>query len=135
MVRWGYTNTEGKIYGYLLLSEKPLTIDNLLELTNLSRTSISTSLSKLVRDYLVMANREKRVKHFSPIPRFAEKFMEQPKELLDREVIPLVEISGEIASKAPSDEYRNRMEMIKDNLENLKGMLVELIRIEEEKEL
>ncbi len=133
MVRWGYTNTEGNIYGNLLLSESPLTIENLLKLTNLSRTSISTSLKRLVRDDLVTMKREKRVKYFSPNPIFAEKFIEQPKELLNREVIPLLEILGELSMKASSEEQKKKLSEIMKNLETLRDLLTKLIKIEEGK--
>ncbi len=133
MVRWGYTNTEGKIYGILLISEKPLTITDLLQLTDLSRTSISTSLKRLVSDDLVNVKREKKIKYFSPNPIFIEKFMEQPKELLNKEIIPLVEIVEELSTKATSDEYKRKLLKMRENLKNLENLLKMFIKIEEEK--
>ena len=132
MIRWGYNSTEGMIYGILLLSEKPLTIKNILELTNLSRTSISTSLKRLVGDDLVSVRREKKVKYFSPNPIFREKFMEQPKELLNKEIIPIVGIIEEISQSAHSEEYKKKLINIKRNLEDLENILNIIIKIEKE---
>ncbi len=132
MIRWGYNSTEGKIYGILLLSERPLTIKDILELTNLSRTSISTSLKRLVGDDLVTVRREKKVKYFSPNPIFREKFMEQPKELLNKEIIPIVGIIEELSKNAHSEEYRKKLMDIKRNLEDLENLLKVIIKIEKE---
>ena len=135
MVRWGYTNTEGRIYGILLLSEKPLTIVDLLKLTDLSRTSISTSLKRLVGDDLVNVKREKRIKYFSPNPMFTEKFMKQPRELLNKEIIPLVKILEELSAKAKSEEYKEKLMRMEEDLKNLESLLKIFIKIEEEKKL
>ena len=131
MVRWGYTNTEGKIYGILLVSEKTLTIMDLLKLTDLSRTSISISLKRLVRDDLVTVRREKKIKYFSPNPIFTEKFMEQPRELLNKEIIPLIGIVEDLLTKATSEEHRRKLERMKDNLKNLEDVLKMFVRAEE----
>ena len=132
MIRWGYNSTEGRIYGILLLSEKPLTIKDILEMTNLSRTSISTSLKRLVGDELVTVRREKKVKYFSPNPIFREKFMEQPKELLNKEIIPIVDIIEELSQNAHSEEYKKKLINIKRNLEDLENLLHIIIKIEKE---
>ncbi len=133
MVRWGYTSTEGRIYALLLISENPLTINDLLNLTDLSRTSISTSLKRLVGDDLVNVRREKKVKYFSPNPSFTEKFMEQPRELLNKEVVPLVKIVEELSEKASSEAQKRKLSEMEEDLKNLKTLLEMFIKIEEEK--
>jgi DNA-binding transcriptional regulator GbsR (MarR family) len=133
MVRWGYTNTEGMIYGILLISEKPMSINDFLKITDLSRTSISTSLKRLAHDELVDVNKIKRVKYFTPNPAFTRKFMEQPRELLSREIIPMLQIINSLLEKANSEEQREKLEEIRKELENLKELLKEIIEIEEKK--
>ena len=54
LTRLGYNETDGKIYGILLLSPKPLTIDELCEATNLSRTTVSTSLTTVSYTHLTL---------------------------------------------------------------------------------
>ena len=132
MVRWGYTNTEGRIYGILLISENPLTIKDFLKLTDLSRTSISTSLKRLVRDDIVNVGREKRIKYFSPNPIFTKKFLEQPEDLLYKEVIPLLKILDELSAKA-SGESKEKLERLKEDLKNLENILSLFVKIEEDK--
>ena len=117
--RWGYTHTDGKIYAYLLLSERPLTISELAEATRLSRSSVSVSLSRLTRDYLVTYRKEGKTKYFSAVPAFLEKFLRQPRDILEREVRPLKEIVKVLAEKAESEDARVRFEGILDDLSTL----------------
>ena len=133
MVRWGYTNTEGRIYGILLISEKPLTIKDLLKLTDLSRTSISTSLKRLARDELVNVKREKKIKYFTPNTLFTDKFMKQPKDLLNKEIVPLLTIVNELSKNASSEEYREKLLKLQEDLKNLEILLNTIIRLEENK--
>ncbi len=130
MVRWGYKQIEGKIYGLLLVSRDPLTIADLVRLTGMSRTSISVSLSKLERDYLVTYTKNGRTKLFSPIPAFVDKFMEQPKILLEREIRPASELLSSIIEKAGDQGYRSKLRRIKESLDELGSLLEEIISFE-----
>jgi DNA-binding transcriptional regulator GbsR (MarR family) len=132
MVRWGYTHTDGKIYGILSISERALTIDQLAEETGLSRSSVSTSLTKLSKDYFVTVKKKGRVKYFSPVPSFLEKFLDQPKELLEKEIIPLKEITEKMVKKAEDEHYRAKLEEMLKDLETLECVLNKIIRMEEE---
>ncbi len=91
LTRLGYNETDGRIYGVLLLSPRPLTIDELCEATNLSRTTVSTSLSKLVKGYLIHRTKDGRTKLHKAAPVLATKFFKQPMEILEMEVRPLKE--------------------------------------------
>ncbi|ASJ06769.1 helix-turn-helix domain-containing protein [Thermococcus pacificus] len=130
--RWGYSHTDGKIYAHLLLSERPLTISELAEATHLSRSSVSVSLSRLTRDYLVTYRKEGKTKYFSAVPAFLEKFLQQPKDILEREVRPLKEIIGRLAEKAESEEARTRFEGILNDLSTLECVLERIIKLEEQ---
>ena len=96
LTRLGYNETDGKIYGILLLSPKPLTIDELCEATNLSRTTVSTSLTKLVKGYLIHRTKNGRTKLHKATPILAAKFLRQPIEMLEMEVKPLKEAINRI---------------------------------------
>ena len=130
--RWGYTHTDGKIYAHLLLSEKPLTISELAEATRLSRSSVSVSLSRLTRDYLVTYRKEGKTKYFSAVPAFLEKFLQQPKDILEREVKPLKGIVTRLAEKAESEEAKMRFGNILDDLSILECVLERIIELEEQ---
>ncbi len=130
MVRWGYTHTEGRVYALLLLSDRSLTIEDLADMTELSRSSISSSLSRLSKDYLVTVKKHGRVKFFSPVPAFLETFLEQPRDLLEKEIKPLKEITERFIKKAETEEYRTRLEDLMRDLENLECVLQRIIEIE-----
>ena len=130
MVRWGYKHVEGRIYGFLLVSENSLSIADLVRLTGMSRTSISVSLSKLARDYLVTYTKNGKTKLFSPISSFMEKFMEQPKLLLDKEIIPAKDLLARMISKAEDQNYKVKLQRVEDSLNELISLLKEIIRFE-----
>ncbi len=132
MIRWGYTHTDGKVYALLLLNEKPLTINELVQLTGLSRSSVSTSLNKLARDYLVIVRKSGKTKLFYPIPAFLEKFLKQPKEILEKEVKPLKNIVSILMKRGQSFEQKVRFEEILSDLNALECVLSKIIKMEEE---
>jgi len=131
MVRWGYTATDGKVYALLLLSDRPMTITELAKETGLSRSSISVSLNRLVREYFVTCRREGKTKYFTAVPSFLEKFLRQPKEILEREVRPLEEIVKSMIEKS-DDDMKPRLKAILDDLKKLECVLELIIRVEEE---
>ncbi len=128
--RWGYSHTDAKVYAYLLLSEEPLTINDLVELTNLSRSSISVSLSKLTKDYMVSVRKVGKTKYFYPIPAFLEKFLKQPEEMLEREILPLKELVKKLIDESDSEDYQEKLSQILEDLANLECVLRKVIEIE-----
>jgi DNA-binding transcriptional regulator GbsR (MarR family) len=129
MSRWGFNYNEAYVYSLLLLSQKPLTINDLVSLTGLSRSAISTLLKKLSREYMVIVRRRGRVKYFSPRIVFVEKFLEQPREMLEREVRPLKDIVSKIMVGA-DPEYRRWLERIFEELDRLECILIEINKLE-----
>ncbi|BAA29918.1 156aa long hypothetical protein [Pyrococcus horikoshii OT3] len=130
MERWGYDRTGGKIYAILLLSSKPLTISELTKITGLSRSSVSMALSKLSREYLVTYTKEKKTKYFYAVPAFLEKFLQQPKEILEREIKPLKEIVIKLSENSNEDE-KSRFKDILSDLSTLECVLKKIIELEE----
>ncbi|MFA4639834.1 GbsR/MarR family transcriptional regulator [Pyrococcus kukulkanii] len=133
MVRWGYTSTEGKVYATLLLSSTPMTITELVEKTGLSRSSVSISLTRLSRDYLVTCRKRGRIKYFTASPAFFEKFLHQPKEMLEREIRPLEEIVKSMMRKY-DENMKSKLNAILNDLKKLECVLELIIRVEEESE-
>lgn len=133
MERWGYGRTEGRIYAVLLLSAGALTIAELAKRTNLSRSSVSVALSKLVRDYLVTYRKEGKTKYFSAVPAFLEKFLQQPKEILERDVKPMQEIVASLRENADG-EKRRRYDALLDDLNTLECVLRKVIELEKNSE-
>ncbi|WP_457752022.1 GbsR/MarR family transcriptional regulator [Thermococcus sp.] len=130
LMRWEYSHVEAKVYALLLLSDRPLTISELAKETGLSRSSISTSLGRLTREYLVEMRKEGRTKYFTARPLFLEKFLEQPKVILEREVLPLEDVLRRMLDETDSEERRRKLEEIMKNLRFLEYALLRLIEIE-----
>ncbi|WP_297499578.1 helix-turn-helix domain-containing protein [Thermococcus sp.] len=132
--RWGYSRTEGKVYAVLLMKARPMTISELAKETGLSRSSISVALSSLVREYFATYRREGKTKYFSAVPAFLEKFLQQPRELLEREIRPMEEIVKGLIENAGEEEkilYRALLE----DLSTLECVLERLMEFEESEEL
>ncbi|ASJ02358.1 transcriptional regulator [Thermococcus profundus] len=130
LTRWGYGSTEARVYAVLLFHGKPMTISTLAEETGLSRSSISIALSKLTREYLVACRRRGRIKYFTAMPIFLEKFLKIPKDTLEREIKPLKEIVEKLVNEADEDRKR-QFEGIKKELDVLECILRKIIELEE----
>ncbi|WP_297438072.1 GbsR/MarR family transcriptional regulator [Thermococcus sp.] len=108
--RWGYTLSEGRVYAVLLLNKEPMSISAIKDATGLSRSTVSTALSKLSRDYLVVARVEGRNKLFSALPGFFNIFMRQPREMLEREVRPAIRLLKDSGANGEVLEEFKRLE-------------------------
>ncbi len=131
MTRWGYSHTDAKVYAYLLLSEEPLSINDLVELTDLSRSSISVALSRLTKDYMVNVRKVGKTKFFTPIPAFFEKFLHQPRETLEKEVVPLKETVERIIETTSDSDHRLKLQVLLDDILQLECILRQIIEFEE----
>ncbi len=123
MTRWHYTHADAKVYAALLLSEKPLTIDAIVGRTGLSRSSVSISLSKLAKDYLVSYTKRGKTKLFKAIPGFLEIFVRQPHEHLENEVKPLRRIAEALARE------KGKLHYVAEDLRRLEALLEEVVEI------
>ncbi|WP_456368381.1 GbsR/MarR family transcriptional regulator [Thermococcus sp.] len=132
--RWGYSRTEGKVYAILLMRARPMTISELAKETGLSRSSISVALSNLARHYLVTYRKEGKTKYFSAVPAFLEKFLQQPKEMLEREIKPMKEIVEDLVRNSGEEEKAFYLTLLND-LSTLECVLKRLIEFEESEDL
>ncbi len=121
MVRWHYTHADGKVYAALLLSDDPLTIDEISEKTGLSRSSVSTSLARLKKDYLVTYTKRGKMKLFKAIPGFFSIFLRQPHEHLEKEVRPLRRLAESLARDG------GRLRHVAEDLKELEALLEEIV--------
>ena len=124
--RWNYTFTQAKVYAILLLSPKPLTINEIADIANLSRSTISTVLSRLSDDYLVHYSMKGKVKYYVAIPSITNIFIRQPKEILEKEIKPLKEVMRKIASKKSNG---NHYKYVLEDIENICDKLQKCIQI------
>jgi len=131
LLRWGYSSTDGRVYATLLAEGRPMTISEISEELGLSRSSISISLSRLSRDYLVTYRRLGRTKYFSAVPAFLESFMKQPRTMLERGIMPLEEIVESMISSTDDPERKRHLQDLLQDLENLECVLKKIIEVEE----
>ncbi len=132
MRRWGYTHTDAMIYAVLLMNSGPMTINELAEATELSRSSVSSSLSRLRRDYFVNERKRGKTKIFTANPIFFEKLLLQPKELLEKEVKPLLSLASELMEEETNQEKREMLQKLLDDLKKVECALRKIIALEEE---
>ncbi|WP_243666668.1 LacI family DNA-binding transcriptional regulator [Vulcanisaeta sp. JCM 16159] len=104
-----------------------MTMKDISEKTGFSLSTVSQSLNNLVRYYMVKPEKRGRVRVFTAVPMFYELFLNQPVEMLDKEVIPLKQRLLELRGKMP--ELRDRIDLILSNLSNMECVLNEIIRI------
>jgi len=122
MSRWGYTPSDGKVYALLLLSDRPMRIQELAKMAGLSRSAVSLSLSKLESRYLIKMHKKGRNKLFTAVPRFFSEFLRQPREMLEYEVLPAI--------KALEGLNRNDVKDVLTDLNNLRCVLEKIIELE-----
>ncbi|NPA47368.1 MAG: ArsR family transcriptional regulator [Thermococci archaeon] len=122
------------IYAVLLMNCRPMTISELSEATELSRSSVSSSLSRLRRDYFVSERKRGKTKIFTANPMFFEKLLLQPKELLEKEIKPLRSITQEIMKEnhGLTGERKEKIQRLLDDLRKVECALRKIIALEEE---
>ncbi|WP_297419937.1 ArsR family transcriptional regulator [Thermococcus sp.] len=130
--RWGYDGTDGRVYGLLLLMDRPATIAELSRELGLSRSAVSMSLKRLSRDYLIRYQKRGRVKYFSAVPAFLEKFLQQPKDILERDVIPLEDIVRKMIVRSDDPARKANLGEILRDLTTLDCVLRKIIKLEYE---
>ncbi len=128
--RWGYTHTDAMVYAILLINCRPMTINELSEITELSRSSVSSSLSRLRRDYFVNERKRGKMKIFTANPLFFEKLLLQPKELLEKEIKPLRALTERIIEDE-SPERAEKLKKLLDDLRKVECALQKIIMLEE----
>ncbi|WP_297500057.1 helix-turn-helix domain-containing protein [Thermococcus sp.] len=130
--RYGYDEVDGRVYGLLLLMGRPATMAELSKELGLSRSAVSISLKRLSRDYLVKYQKRGRVKYFSAVPAFLKKFLQQPKDILEHEVIPLENVVERMIARSDDPVRRASLEKALKNLKALECVLRGIIRLESE---
>ncbi|MDV3103519.1 GbsR/MarR family transcriptional regulator [Thermococcus waiotapuensis] len=121
MVRWGYTHSEGRVYGALLISPRALTIGEIVRITELSRSTVSSALAHLIRAYVITVYVNGRKKMFSAVPGLLELFLKQPKDILKHEVKPALESLEELGVEGPVLEDLKSLECLLEALPSLES--------------
>ncbi|MGC9145725.1 MAG: GbsR/MarR family transcriptional regulator [Nitrososphaeria archaeon] len=125
--RWGFAEKDIIIYTTLLFSNKPMSMQNISKETGLSLSTISISINSLMKSYLIKAERKERSRVFTAVPLFYEFFLNQPAEMLDKEVIPLKQNLIELKQTMP--ELNSKIDQILNDLSSMECVLNEMIKI------
>ncbi len=125
--RWGFRQRDILVYSALLLMPTPLSMREIAERTGLSISSVSTSLSLLLENYMVKVEKRGRAKVFTAIPIFYEYFLKQPFEILDKEVIPLKERLLRLEREEVSPQLHGKIRNTINDLEMFECILRKII--------
>lgn len=130
--RWGFNRTVGLIYALLMIYNRPLNADEIVELLSISRSNVSMSLKELQSWRLL------KVKHY---PGDRKDYYTTPDDIIEvartileerhrREVAPtLTMLRGELMQEPVSDEgiyAQKRMEEIYELIDAISKIVDEL---------
>jgi DNA-binding transcriptional regulator GbsR (MarR family) len=105
--RFGFSDSMSKLMAHLMLEQRPMSIEDLMAETGVSRTSVSTALSALESRFLVTKEKKRRVGYYVPNVDFAKLIADQPVKVLEEEIKPLISLL-EILSKEARDKEQQR---------------------------
>ena len=133
LMRWGLPYRESLIYAHLLLNpKKELNISELSRLTGLSQSSISYSLKYLRNNhYIKLSRKAGRTKYYIAEPSFYRTFIQQPIEVLNTYLLPIIEMIKALEKKTSKDkDYKSKIETLHKDLQKLKCTLERVIEVE-----
>jgi DNA-binding transcriptional regulator GbsR (MarR family) len=123
---FGYPSASARIYAYLLLSKRPMTITELAEVTGLGKSTVSTALRLLEHDGLVYHTKVGKKKLYTARSAF-NRLLLFPSRILKEYIVPL---------RATLEETGENPELLRDirEFENLTRKVIEFIEEHEKKE-
>ncbi|MEM0158730.1 MAG: BlaI/MecI/CopY family transcriptional regulator [Thermoplasmataceae archaeon] len=124
--RFGFNDATSTVIAHLMVTQDPLSIDDLSAITRLSRTSVSTALSLLESRFMVVKEKRGRVGYYTPNIDFAKVITEQPLKVLQEEIQPLITLVEKSANKSKDKKQHDQKLKL---LEQLKGSALTLERI------
>lgn len=137
--RWGFNRTVGQMYALLVISEEPLSANEIADALNISRGNVSMGLKelqswRLVQMHHVQGDRKDYFKALGSIWDMANKVFEERRK---REMDPTLSLLRDILLDAPANDQekfaQGRLQEIHDLLENITKWSEELQRLSPEK--
>jgi len=108
--RWGLGHTEALVFAEMVKFGRTLTAEELRRITGLARSTLSVVLRKLEDKGLVVTHRSGKKMLYRAVPSLHELFRSRAREILEREVIPLLELvrseHGDLARALEEDLKR-----------------------------
>lgn len=136
--RWGFNRTVGQMYALLVISEDPLTANELAAGLNISRGNVSMGIKELHSWQLIHLNHKPgdRKEYYSAIGSVWDMANSVFKERRKREIDPTLSLLRTLVLEKPadkSDEYaQSKMQEIHDLLEMVTEWAAELQRLNPE---
>ncbi|MDG6933803.1 MAG: BlaI/MecI/CopY family transcriptional regulator [Nitrososphaerota archaeon] len=124
--RFGFNDSMSVLMAHLMLQQRPMSIEDLMSATHLSRTSVSTTLGTLESKNLVIKEKKGRVGYYISNFDFTKMIADQPTRVLEEEIKPLISIVEKGQKAAQDEEQEQRYGML---LTQLKGSAATLERI------
>lgn len=137
--RWGINRTVGQIYALLVLSETPLTADDIVEQLHFSRSNVSMGLKELqswdlIRLKHIPGDRKEYYSAPEDIWAIAKTLMEQRRK---REIDPTLSTLRDLllseASTTEEQYAQKRMQEMHDMIDMLTQWTVEIQRLDTER--
>jgi len=125
--RFGFNDSMSKLMAHLILEQRPMSIEDLMAETGLSRTSVSTALSALESRFLVTKEKKRRVGYYVPNVDFAKLIIEQPVKVLDEEIKPLISLLENLSKEARDKEQQRSYESLLAQFEGSASTLRKII--------
>ena len=125
--RFGCGETAAAIQANLIHEQEPKSIEDLMEATHLSRTSVSTALSSLESRYLVIKEKRGRVGYYTSNIDFVKMVAEQPTKVLEEEIRPLISLIERDYKSAESKDEQRRYGRLLDSLKGSASTLEKII--------
>lgn len=116
--RFSFNETQSMLIAHMMLKQEPMSIEDLMFATNLSRTSVTTTLSLLESKDFVVKEKRVRVGYYTPIVDFAKLISAQPARVLQEEINPLISLIESNQKETKDRQQQRRYEMLLANLRN-----------------
>ncbi|MGC8700062.1 MAG: helix-turn-helix domain-containing protein [Thermoplasmata archaeon] len=126
MLFLGLDEASSTIYSTLAVSEKPLTIKEIIDKTNYSIARVYASLGKLIKEDLVEKIRQNGSIKFIANINFINVFENRRKEIMDNFLKPLIDYSGREENESIKEiiEYARKIydyfKIVNEKSENVK---------------
>ncbi|NRA61987.1 MAG: MarR family transcriptional regulator [Psychrobium sp.] len=136
--KWGFNRTVGQMYALLVISEKPLTANQLASALSISRGNVSMGVKELQSWQLIQLSHVPgdRKEYYSAIGSVWDMANTVFEERRKREVDPTLSLLRSLLLEGPSDDTevyaQNKMQDIHDLLEMITQWAAELQRLSPE---
>lgn len=128
--RLGFSEGYGVIYAHLLLSEKPLTVKELAQITGYSQSAVAAYLMILHRAYLV--DRMKKGASYAYVAKldYINRYKEKLRELVENDLAPLLSAFDQTVKNIKDESRREHLKKVLKELKKIDAFMRKVLEIE-----